>query len=140
MYTSAAISKIKLNVLLDTLNLEIFFLIIKIYNFRGDPSAISAGKIRRTQPCISFADMPRSNDNLVIQSRFRRYKLPARTSRLAYRRELNSLGSQISYLTEEKINRQVEFRLTFNIFGGLGLYSNAMGSRERRRECDRWLD
>ena len=44
MATSEAFFKIKLNCFLDTLILKIYFLIIKINNFRGDLSGISAKK------------------------------------------------------------------------------------------------
>ena len=83
-----------------------------------------------------LADIPLITVFLVIRSWLRWNMLtPSRNFCLALWRKISLQESRFGYVIEKKINPMAKFRSTFMFSRGLGLYSNALGARERRRTC-----
>ena len=83
---------------------------------------------------VFLADIRLTTDFLLIRSWLRWNMLtPSRKFRLAYWRKISLQESRFGYVIDEKLNRMVKFRSHLLFSGGLGLYSSALGARERRR-------
>ena len=105
---------------------------------RGDLTDVSAKTAALvTHVCITdkevfcYADIPLITVLLVTQSRrIRNMLIPARNFRLANRRSYNLLGSRLRYLTDEKLNSMVKFRLAISIFRRLRTVIKCAGGQE----------